>query len=347
MKQDYKLNFNDRPLSNSTVNRILFREIINNKKFRCPCKKFDNSFCCFTARDWINTAFELTYRPYNTARIYRKFEYQEKKAIYKSLLKTNKNGFVSNNDPTFNLNDKLEKCKTQIIKDIPRTFSNIDIFNYASVLQQLYRILYSYFIYDPELGYTQGMNLLVGALLMHAEESVAFWLFVTLIEDYEMRDVFQNSLQGVQNHCRVIKGLTEAYLPKLSRKFEELGVEIEMFASPWILSLFCGLIPVPFLHCFITRFFKYKWVAFYKILLSILKHLQVEILRCNDLTDFFEIIKALKMDQDYIEYEDRKYIDDPVIVENVIKWRAIIKNSDDQFPDIEDQILSNHFDYDN
>lgn len=98
------------------------------------------------------------------------------------------------------LNEKLSKCKTQILKDIPRTYANIDIFNYASVLQQLYRILYSYFIYDHELGYTQGMNLLVGALLMHSEENVAFWLFVTLIEDYDMRDVFTDSLGGVQKH---------------------------------------------------------------------------------------------------------------------------------------------------
>lgn len=68
------------------------------------------------------------------------------------------------------------------------------------MLQQLYRILYSYFIYDPQLGYTQGMNLIVGALLMHAEESVAFWLFVTLIEDYDMRDVFTDSLGKVTHH---------------------------------------------------------------------------------------------------------------------------------------------------
>lgn len=93
-----------------------------------------------------------------------------------------------------------EKYKTQILKDISRTFSNLDIFGYPSMLQQLYRILYSYSIYDPQLGYTQGMNLVVGAILMHCEENVAFWLFVSLVEDYEMRDVFADSLLGVQRH---------------------------------------------------------------------------------------------------------------------------------------------------
>lgn len=52
------------------------------------------------------------------------------------------------------------------------------------------------------------------------------------------------------------------------------------------------------------------------------------------------------MDQDYIEYEDRKYVDDPIIVENIIKWRTIIKNSDDKYYNIEKHILDCQIDYD-
>ena len=140
---------------------------------------------------------------------------------------------------SFERRDKeTAKYKTQILKDIPRTFSNLDVFSYASMLQQLYRILYSYLLYDPQLGYTQGMNLVAGALLMHAEESVAFWLFVSLVEDYEVREIFTDSLGGVQHHCGVIQKLVERYLPKLAKHFEQHGIDIHMFASSWILSLF-------------------------------------------------------------------------------------------------------------
>ena len=106
------------------------------------------------------------------------------------------------------------------------------------MLQQLYRILYSYFIYDPQLGYTQGMNLIVGALLMHSEESVAFWLFVTLIEDYDMRDVFTDSLGKVTHHCKVMQSLINHYLPKIAIHLDKLDIQVEMFATPWIMSLF-------------------------------------------------------------------------------------------------------------
>jgi hypothetical protein len=135
--------------------------------------------------------------------MYRSYVYQEKKEIYESLMKSpcfSSFSTSSSDDSVYDETQEKSKCKVQILKDIPRTFSNLDIFSYASAFQQLYRILYSYFIYDPQLGYTQGMNLLVGSLLMHCEENVAFWLFVALIEDYEMRDVFTDSLGGVQRH---------------------------------------------------------------------------------------------------------------------------------------------------
>lgn len=44
--------------------------------------------------------------------------------------------------------------------------------------------------YDPQVGYVQGMNFLAGSLLYHAEEYLAFWLLVIVVENLEMRDVF-------------------------------------------------------------------------------------------------------------------------------------------------------------
>lgn len=168
--------------------------------------------------------------------------YKERKEIYESLIKSSDFGSfltVSSENPTVEaVSEKQAKSKEQILKDLPRTFANFDVFNYASKLQQLYRILYSYTLYDPQLGYTQGMNLLVGGLLLHTEESVAFWLFVTLIEDYDMRDVFTDSMGGIQRLCGVLQKLINHYLPKLAKHFKQNDIRIEMFASTWILSLF-------------------------------------------------------------------------------------------------------------
>lgn len=57
----------------------------------------------------------------------------------------------------------------------------------------LERVLNAFAKYDPQIGYVQGMNFIVGSLLYHAEEYIAFWLLVMIVENFEMRDVFMPS----------------------------------------------------------------------------------------------------------------------------------------------------------
>jgi hypothetical protein len=52
------------------------------------------------------------------------------------------------------------------------------------------RVLLAFSKYDNTIGYVQGMNHIVDSLMIHCCEEVSFWLFVSLIEDYEMRDIY-------------------------------------------------------------------------------------------------------------------------------------------------------------
>jgi hypothetical protein len=51
-------------------------------------------------------------------------------------------------------------------------------------------VLLAFSKYDNKIGYVQGMNFIVGSFLLHCSEEIAFWLFVSLIEDYQMRDIY-------------------------------------------------------------------------------------------------------------------------------------------------------------
>jgi hypothetical protein len=53
------------------------------------------------------------------------------------------------------------------------------------------------------------MNFIVGSLLYHCSEEIAFWIFVTLIENFELRDVFEQNLPGLYKHCYVIQSLLQ------------------------------------------------------------------------------------------------------------------------------------------
>lgn len=41
------------------------------------------------------------------------------------------------------------------------------------------------------------MNFIVGSMLYHCNEEVAFWMFVTLIETFELRDIYEPGLPGL------------------------------------------------------------------------------------------------------------------------------------------------------
>lgn len=116
---------------------------------------------------------------------------------YRSLL------FDNNFRPQSPKNDCL-----QIDRDVPRTFhfseplefpiSNTELILVSNLESQdilkhaLRNVLIAYSRYDKSIGYVQGMNLIVGAILFHCrgDEVSTFWIFVSLIENYEMRQIY-------------------------------------------------------------------------------------------------------------------------------------------------------------
>ena len=135
--------------------------------------------------------------------------------------------------------------------------------------------------YDSQVDYVQGMNFIVGQLLIHCSESLAFWLFIELIEECELRDVFQTGLPGLAKHVYCIRLLVKKHLPKLHDHFEEHNVSPQMYASDWIFSIFTSVLPetnTTVTSAFFTLFFKHKWEFFYKLVLTILSHIQPQLL---------------------------------------------------------------------
>ena len=89
----------------------------------------------------------------------------------------------------------------QIQRDITRTFPYTDFFKDGPGQPKLERVLNSFAKYLPGVGYVQGMNFIAGSILFHCNEVMTFWLFVTLIEDYDLHEIFKPELPGLFKHC--------------------------------------------------------------------------------------------------------------------------------------------------
>jgi len=109
--------------------------------------------------------------------------------------------------------------QNQIKKDVERTFQTSAYFRDREVQRALGRVLLAYAQYEPQIGYVQGMNFIAAALLYHAGEVVGFWLFISVIEALNMKEIFRQGLPGVRIHDQALSSLGNKILPEIFSHF--------------------------------------------------------------------------------------------------------------------------------
>lgn len=220
------------------------------RKQLCNCPKTKN-------RDYCDNIYEILLMTKNNNN-------KRSKELYKNLLKIKDQSLDNNGD---NLR--------QIKKDTTRTYpSNILIKQKDRILYQLENVLKAFSNYDNRIKYCQGMNFIVGFFLYHCEEYIAFWLFVSLIEEYDLRILFMENFPGLKLHVKRLEEILKNEYPLYWESFEELGVKVEFFLVEWLFSLFSSLIPLELQMEFFKGFFSQGWLFFYKMCISCILNLK-------------------------------------------------------------------------
>ncbi|KAH6620839.1 rab-GTPase-TBC domain-containing protein [Chaetomium sp. MPI-SDFR-AT-0129] len=127
----------------------------------------------------------------------------------------------------------------QIKADITRTLTDNIFFRKGPGVPALHDVLLAYARRNPSVGYCQGMNLVVANLLLltpSAED--AFWLLCALVESILPPHYFDHSLLASRADQAVLRGYVAEVLPRLSNRFDELGIDLETMTFQWFLSLF-------------------------------------------------------------------------------------------------------------
>jgi hypothetical protein len=175
--------------------------------------------------------------------------------------------------------NKFEQQLTQIEKDIDRTMSNDPYFGEGREGQEnLRNLLKIMALKYTDIGYVQGMNFLVVALLYHCSPEITLFLTTILIEDHELCDIYREDVQGLHFHNNNIKIIIARKLPKLSAHFDEIGIDSQMFTTEWVLDLFSHIIPLNLYGQFLDNFYELSWKFLYQVVIDILKITQSEIL---------------------------------------------------------------------
>ncbi|XP_043984499.1 EVI5-like protein isoform X3 [Gambusia affinis] len=134
-----------------------------------------------------------------------------------------------------------------IRRDIARTYPEHEFFKEKDSLGQevLFNVMKAYSLVDREVGYCQGSAFIVGLLLMQMPEEEAFCVFVKLMQDYRLRELFKPSMAELGLCMYQFESMIQEQLPELHMHFQAQSFHTSMYASSWFLTIFLTSYPLP------------------------------------------------------------------------------------------------------
>lgn len=168
--------------------------------------------------------------------------------------------------------DKPSNAK-QIEKDLLRTLPNNICFWHVNSkgIDALRRVLRSVAYMYPDVGYCQGMGVIVASLLLFCPEETVFWIMATLIEDVFPANYYSRSLLGLQADERVARQLMGIHLPEVDKLLRENDVEMSLISVNWLLTAFASVFPMRLLLRTWDFLFINGGVSIFRIMISMLK----------------------------------------------------------------------------
>ncbi|XP_027849734.2 ecotropic viral integration site 5 ortholog isoform X1 [Aphis gossypii] len=164
-------------------------------------------------------------------------------------------------------------CEKVIRRDIARTYPEHDFFKEKDGLGQesLFNVMKAYSLHDREVGYCQGSGFIVGLLLMQMPEEEAFAVFVKIMQDYKMRDMFKPTMAELGLCMYQLEHLVQDHIPELFVHFQSQSFHTTMYASSWFLTLFTTALALPTACRIIDVFLSEGIEIIFKVALALLQ----------------------------------------------------------------------------
>ncbi|KAK4336235.1 Anion/proton exchange transporter GEF1 [Rhodotorula toruloides] len=179
-----------------------------------------------------------------------------------------------------------------IARDLSRTFPKHEYFSDAQGVGQenLFNVVKAYSLYDDEVGYTQGLQFIVGPLLLNMPDEEAFCVLVRLMKAYDLRSHYTPNMPGLQLRLFQFDRLVEELLPSVFLHLLRQGVKSSMYASQWFLTLFGYRFPLELVSSVFDLVFAEGVEAVFRFAIALLKRSEPYLLTL----EFEELIDFLK-----------------------------------------------------
>ena len=166
-------------------------------------------------------------------------------------------------------------------RDIDRTFY-LDYFIKGNGKKELKNVLETMSIIKENVGYCQGMNFIVGALIyLFQNEIKAFFAFNCLLNSYELKKLFSYNTPDYGIRVYQLNYYVKKYIPSVYYHFKKEDLSFDLLYSNWIMTIFANYFNMETLDFAWTCFFIHKWKGLLKICLIIIYDLSEQLIKCD------------------------------------------------------------------
>ena len=200
-------------------------------------------------------------------------KYEIKGEIYNETLSLAKD--LINNDEQF------KNIHQQINKDINRTFY-VDKFKEGNGKEMLDNILTLVAFIRPEIGYCQGMNFIVGALINFIDdEETCFWIFLHFLDNIGLKDLYLQNMPEYLIKLYQLNYFIKEYFPKMHHHLKTNSINLDIFFSKWILTIFSNFLSFETLYNIWDIFMLDKWKAIFKFSIIIANYMKDDLINMD------------------------------------------------------------------
>ena len=180
-----------------------------------------------------------------------------------------------------NKDEKFSYVSEQINKDINRTFYT-EKFKKGNGKEMLYNILIAIAFIRPEIGYCQGMNFIVGALINFIDnEEKCFWIFLYFIDNIELKMIYLQKTPDYLIKLYQLKYFIKENYPKLFPHLKINQICPDIFFSKWILTIFSNFLPFETLYNVWDLFIIDKWKAIFTFSIIMVHYMKDQLMNMD------------------------------------------------------------------
>eukprot|EP01054_Gregarina_sp_Poly1_P000162 Gregarina_sp_Poly_1__161@NODE_1037_length_5285_cov_74_088540_g665_i2_p1_GENE_NODE_1037_length_5285_cov_74_088540_g665_i2NODE_1037_length_5285_cov_74_088540_g665_i2_p1_ORF_typecomplete_len1369_score276_89RabGAPTBC/PF00566_18/9_6e29Nup88/PF10168_9/0_23Nup88/PF10168_9/0_087DUF812/PF05667_11/3_8e03DUF812/PF05667_11/0_00015DUF812/PF05667_11/38KIAA1328/PF15369_6/0_0064FapA/PF03961_13/0_012FapA/PF03961_13/45AAA_23/PF13476_6/0_34AAA_23/PF13476_6/7_7FmiP_Thoc5/PF09766_9/15FmiP_Thoc5/PF09766_9/1_6UPF0242/ len=203
-----------------------------------------------------------------------------------------------------------ESLDDEIRRDINRTLPSHLLFRLdgeAELKLALFKVLKAIAVLEPGMGYCQGMNFIVGVLLIETLCPVtSFYALLGMIRNFQFSGLYCPGLPSLKIKLRQFEELARSLVPVGFRQLLRLGLQTDLIGHQCFVTAFSYYLHASLLIKILDSFFVSGWRLFQTLGLVIFQLLEAQFERVEDAEGALKVLQTFRLSTSKVSLDTSK-----------------------------------------